>query len=115
MTSTTSDATAPSIPNMARRKPNREPFARASSTVGPGIAIATAATSAKAATVARLMGTRYRTLIAVARHRLSRPSRRNATARTRARPRTMTTASTTPSRGSPTVVDPIVKAGRVGC
>jgi hypothetical protein len=54
-----------------------------------------------------------RTLIAVARQRESRPSRRMATARVRARPLTMTTASTTPSRGSQILVDPIEKDGRV--
>ena len=49
----------PSIPYVARRTPNRDPLARASSTVGPGIAIATTATSANAATTAGLMRTFY--------------------------------------------------------
>ena len=54
--------------------------------------------------------------MAVARQRESSPSSRMATARVRARPRTMTTASTTPSRGSLKLVDPIEKLGRVaGC
>jgi hypothetical protein len=54
--------------------------------------------------------------MAVARQRLSRPSRRTATARVRARPRTITTASTAPSRGSHRRIEPIVKLGLVmGC
>lgn len=55
----------------------------------------------------------YSTLMAVARQRESSPSRRIATARVRARPRTITTASTTPSRGSQMLVEPIEKDGRV--
>jgi hypothetical protein len=49
----------------------------------------------------------------VARQRESRPSSRRATARVRARPRTITTASTTPSRGSQMLVEPIENDGRV--
>ena len=51
--------------------------------------------------------------MAVARHRPSSPSRRIATARVRARPRTITTDSTTPSRGSHTVIEPIKNVGRL--
>lgn len=59
-----------------------------------------------------LPGLDHNTLIAVVLQRLSSPSSRRATARTRALPRTMTTASTTPSRGSRIETDPIANAGR---
>ena len=54
----------------------------------------------------------YRTLMAVARQRLSSPSSLTATARVRVRLWTMTTASTAPSRGSNCEIDPMVKCGR---
>ncbi len=51
--------------------------------------------------------------MAVARHRRSSPSSLIATARLRARPRTMTTDSTTPSRGSHVMSVPSENVGRV--